>query len=77
MEKYNFQSLKEPYHTRYKSDMPSHTPGTNKGEEWISKRGREPGRQSRFAARTARDATGIEAQRRDPIDPRMPFIPPA
>jgi hypothetical protein len=65
-----------PFHTN-KSEWPAHTPGTNRGEGWVERKGREPGRKSPNAVRTARDSTGIEAERRDPIDPRMPFIPPA
>jgi hypothetical protein len=57
-----------------KSKMPSHTPGTTRGEEMIMKKGPEPGRET--GKRTARDATGINAKARDPIDPRMPHMPP-
>ncbi|MGH9534605.1 MAG: hypothetical protein ACRD2E_07080 [Terriglobales bacterium] len=55
-------------------DAPAHTPGVHKGEEWAL-RAREPGRVG--AARTARDATALNPRRRDPIDPRMPYLPPA
>jgi hypothetical protein len=58
-------------------DLPSHTPGTPKGEERLRREGPEPGRENRKLGRTARDATGINARARDPIDPRMPHIPPA
>ena len=61
----------------FKSELPAHTPGTNKGEEWVIKRGREPGRHDDPPHRTARDSTGLNAGKRDPIDPRMPHIPPA
>ena len=54
-------------------DKPSHTPGTNRGEEW-SKHQTEPGREKETA--TARYSTGINAKNRDPIDPRMPHLPP-
>jgi hypothetical protein len=57
-----------------KSTMPSHTPGTTRGEEEVTKNGPEPGR--RTGTRTARDATSINAKARDPIDPRMPHLPP-
>jgi hypothetical protein len=57
-------------------DTPSHTPGTPKGEERVIKEGREPGRGSQRAHRTARDSTSINAQDREPIDPRMPELPP-
>jgi hypothetical protein len=60
-----------------KSDVSAHTPGTPRGEERISREGREPGRDDRWHVRTARDATSICASARDPIDPRMPFLPPA
>ncbi len=55
-------------------DSPSHTPGTHRGEDW-SKNEKEPGREG--AGRTARDSTGINSDKRRPIDPRMPEMPPA
>ncbi len=58
-------------------DLPSHTPGTPKGEERVTKEGREPGREHGQPHRTARDSTSINAQARRPIDPRMPEMPPA
>jgi hypothetical protein len=58
-------------------DLPSHTPGTPKGEERVRKEGREPGREQEKLGRTARDATSINPAARDPIDPRMPHMPPA
>ena len=58
-----------------KSQLPSHTPGTTRGEEEVLKRGPEPGRET--GTRTARDSTSINAKARDPIDPRMPHLPPA
>jgi hypothetical protein len=57
-----------------KSSMPSHTPGTTRGEDAIRREGIEPGRET--GTRTARDATSINAKARDPIDPRMPHMPP-
>ena len=57
-----------------KSRMPSHTPGTTRGEEMVLKKGPEPGRET--GTRTARDATSVNAKQRDPIDPRMPYMPP-
>ncbi len=57
--------------------LPAHTPGTPKGEERVSREGREPGRDNPRFGRTARDATGINARARAPIDPRMPQMPPA
>jgi hypothetical protein len=57
-------------------DLPSHTPGTPKGEERVRREGREPGREDTKSGRTARDSTSINAAARDPIDPRMPHLPP-
>ena len=56
----------------------SHTPGTPKGEEQAQKQGREPGRDNPMKAfRTGRDSTSINPEDMEPIDPRMPFFPPA
>ena len=57
-------------------DLPAHTPGTPKGEEFVQREGREPGRGHAPVGRTARDATSINPEARDPIDPRMPHLPP-
>jgi hypothetical protein len=57
-----------------KSRMPTHTPGTTRGEETVFKKGPEPGRET--GTRTARDSTSINPKKRDPIDPRMPYMPP-
>jgi hypothetical protein len=57
-------------------DLPSHTPGTPRGEERVRKEGREPGRRDKRFARSARDATSINPEAREPIDPRMPHLPP-
>jgi hypothetical protein len=59
------------------SQLPSHTPGTPRGEEIVRKLGREHGRENAKIGRTARDATSINPENRDPIDPRMPHLPPA
>lgn len=57
---------------------PAHTPGTAKGEEQSLNKGKEPGRDKpHIAPRTARDSTGINADDKAPIDPRMPYFPPA
>lgn len=58
---------------------PSHVPGTNKGEELVAKRGREPGRaeKGKKGYRSARDSTSVNADTHGPIDPRMPEMPPA
>ena len=55
-------------------DAPSHTPGTNRGEDWV-KQNSEPGREGQTA--TARSSTGINPEDQGPIDPRMPHLPPA
>jgi hypothetical protein len=57
-------------------DLPSHTPGTPKGEERVRREGPEPGRERREPHRTARDSTSINPEARAPIDPRMPQMPP-
>jgi hypothetical protein len=54
--------------------LPAHTPGTNRGEDWV-KHEKEPGRET--PAANARSSTGINADKREPIDPRMPHLPPA
>jgi hypothetical protein len=59
-----------------RSKLPAHTPGAPRGEELVRKYGREGGRQDPRAGRTARDATSINPEAREPIDPRMPHIPP-
>jgi len=61
------------HHTR-KTEISSHTPGTTRGENETRSRGAEPGRER--GTRTARDATSINDKARDPIDPRMPYMPP-
>ena len=66
------------------TDSPAHDTGTRKGEEMYSSHG-EPGRHrsGRSGAdrpagySTARSSTGINPDDREPIDPRMPHIPPA
>jgi hypothetical protein len=60
-----------------RSELPGHTPGTPRGEEVVRKLGREPGRGGPNQGRTARDATSINPEAREPIDPRMPNLPPA
>jgi hypothetical protein len=57
-----------------KSEVSSHTEGTTRGEEVLKQKGPEPGRET--GGRTARDSTGINPKARDPIDPRMPHMPP-
>ncbi len=60
---------------RMQPDSPTHTPGVAKGEERAGKH--HPGRKPLRAPRTMRDATGINARKREPIDPSMPELPPA
>jgi len=56
----------------------THVTGTNRGEQLVSEKGREPGRGADGPSyRTARDSTGLNPKACDPIDPRMPHIPPA
>lgn len=55
-------------------ESPSHTAGVHRGEDW-SKHGNEPGRERETP--TSRNSTGINADKREPIDPRMPNLPPA
>ncbi|MDB5173809.1 MAG: hypothetical protein JWO87_3288 [Phycisphaerales bacterium] len=63
---------------RREPPKPTHVPGTNKGEELVIKRGREPGRgePGTRGYRNARDSTSINAGAEEPIDPRMPEMPP-
>jgi hypothetical protein len=60
-----------------KAEISAHTPGTPRGEERVRREGREHGRDDRWHVLTARDSTSICPSARDPIDPRMPFMPPA
>jgi hypothetical protein len=63
---------------RKQPPKPVHIPGTNKGEELVRQHGREPGRaEDQKYYRTARDSTGLNAGARQPIDPRMPELPPS
>jgi hypothetical protein len=56
---------------------PTHIARTNRGEELVRTHGREPGRgESKRGYRSARDSTGLNADNRAPIDPRMPEMPP-
>jgi hypothetical protein len=60
-----------------KQPVPDHVAGTPKGEEQALHT-REPGRDpDRKNYRSARDSTGINADKREPIVPGMPNIPPA
>jgi hypothetical protein len=55
-------------------DKPSHTPGTNKGEE-LQAKSPEPGREGKSA--NSRSSTSINPKSAGPIDSRMPNLPPA
>lgn len=57
-------------------DLPAHTQGVPKGEERVQHHGREPGRSNTNEGRTARDATSVSPASKNPIDPRMPNLPP-
>jgi hypothetical protein len=59
--------------------QPVHVPGTHRGEEMVFTSGREAGRghSNLRDYRCARDSTGINADKRRPIHPDMPSIPPA
>jgi hypothetical protein len=59
---------------RRKVEKSAHTPGTHRGEEW-GRTHKEPGREGKTA--NARSSTGINADKRAPIDPRMAILPPA
>ena len=69
--------LRRLHHTPGQSDISSHYPGTPKGEEHVARHGREPGREDPKIGRTARDSTSVNPVGVEPIDPRMPHIPPA
>lgn len=56
-------------------DISAHTSGTKRAEEWAYFGHKEPGREGN--TRTARDSTGVNADKRKPIDSRMPNLPPA
>jgi hypothetical protein len=64
---------------RNQRPQPTHVNGTNKGEETVRNYGREPGREEagKRAYRSARDSTSVNPEQQQPIDPRMPEMPPA
>ena len=67
------------------SDTMSHDAGVAKGEEQIKNQGKEPGRHDTgtddddrpTGTRTARDSTSINPEAEEPIDEKMPNMPPA
>ncbi len=64
-------------HYDAKTQISAHTTGVPKGEEHVQVHGREPGRDNAKGGRTARDSTSINPSAQEPIDPRMPQMPPA
>jgi len=58
--------------------QPVHIPGTSRGEEFVLNHGKEAGRSRENGRnyRSSRDATGINADKRRPIHPDMPSMPP-
>lgn len=64
---------------------PAHQPGTRKGEEMTDKAGKEPGHHDTgdshanrpSGTSTARSSTGVNPEAEEPIDPKMPNMPPA
>lgn len=66
--------MPNPNEQRWKTMLSAHTSGTTRGEEIVFHKGPEPGRET--GTRTARDSTSVNAKSRDPIDPRMPHMPP-
>ena len=57
------------------TDRSAHIPGVPRGEDESGRR--HNGRRIVQCTRKSRDATGINADKRAPIDPRMPNLPPA
>jgi hypothetical protein len=62
---------------RYNPPEPVHVPGILRGEEHVTKKGREEGRGLPGHYRSARDSTSINPDKHAPIHPAMPSIPPA
>ncbi len=56
------------------TDKPTHTPGTKQGNS-TGNYDRQPGHLPDGRS-TARRSTGINAAKREPIDPRMPNLSP-
>ena len=56
-------------------DIDAHSSGVKARRRMGLRRHERAG--TRRDGRTARDATGINADKRAPIDPRMPNLPPA
>jgi hypothetical protein len=62
-------------HRDVRPDLPSHVPGVKAGNS-TGNYERQPGHRPDGTA-DARRSTGISPPRRDPIDLRMPNLPPA
>lgn len=70
-------SLGQLHHTPGLCDLPAHSSGVRKGEQWVRQFGRERGRNQKPGSRTSRDSTSVNPRARSPIDPKMPQLPPA
>ena len=64
-------------HLDAKSQISAHTPGTPKGEEHVQVHGREPGRDNAKARPDGPRRDQHQPAAQEPIDPRMPHMPPA
>lgn len=58
------------------SDASAHTPDTSKVEKKAQRDGKNPERET-DSSLTASDSTSINPKEREPVDPRMPNMPPA
>jgi hypothetical protein len=66
-------------------ERPAHQSGVRRGENIVEDEGKEPGRHdagSHKANRpkgksSARNSTGINPEKEEPIDPKSPKLPPA
>ncbi len=57
-------------------DAPADEPGASRGENKMENEGKGPGRDE-VDMRPAKDSTGINPDKEEPIDPQMPHMPPA
>jgi hypothetical protein len=62
-------------HQQTSPDAPSHTTGVHRGEHQSGQSA--SGRNPALTTRKSRDATSVNPDKRAPIDPRMPNLPPA
>ena len=58
-------------------DAPSHKPGMGQPMEKVKDEEKESDRDETGAGRPASDATGINPEETEPVDPEMPNMPPA